>query len=341
MSAMGLSVLLCLVSAFCYAVGALLQERVAGAAQQAPVRGTLHSGLWWAALSLNSGGGLLHVLALRWGPLSLVQPLGALTLVFALPLEALGHGGRAGRAAWTGVGLVTAGLAVLTGLVDAGPRVLLSAADQSVMAGLGLGGVALLAVAAAVVRRAEVRGAVLAAAAGVAFGVSSVHVKVVVAGWGELAVGPESVGACLTAVLAVAGLAASQAAYRRAGLTVPLVTTTLVNPLVASLIGVAVLDDGFHHGAVGLALVATAAAAAALGLLLLMRDRAGSEGTATVNDRVPSPWPSDRHASLPGQSEDHVDCPSGRATALGRTRNGPIPDTRGGQSCRNSPYVSQ
>lgn len=341
MSALGLSVLLCLVSAFCYAVGALLQERVAGAARRSPVRGTLRSGLWWAALSLNGGGGLLHVLALRWGPLSLVQPLGALTLVFALPLEALGNGGRAGRAAWTGVGLVTAGLAVLTGLVDAGPPVVLSSADQSVIAGLGLGGVALLAVAAAVARRAGVRGAVLAAAAGVAFGVSSVHVKAVVAGWGELAVGPQTVGVCLTAVLAVAGLAASQAAYRRAGLTVPLVTTTLVNPLVASLIGVTVLDDGFHHGAAGLALVVTAAGAAALGLLLLMHDRVGSEGSATVNDHVPSPWPSDRQASLPGQPRDHVACPSGRATALGRNRNGPIHDARGGQSCRNRPYVSQ
>jgi hypothetical protein len=149
------------------------------------------------------------------------------------------------------------------------------------------------------------------------------------------------VGACLTAVLAVAGVAASQAAYRRAGLTLPLVITTLVNPLVASLIGVAVLDDGFHHGVAGHALVVTAAGAAALGLLLLVRDRAGGEGTTTVNDRVPSPWPSDRHASLPGQSGNHAACPSDRATALGRTRNGPIPDASGGQSCRNSPYVSQ
>ncbi|MFC5216526.1 DMT family transporter [Streptomyces coerulescens] len=350
MSALALSVLLCLVSALCYAVGALLQERVAGAARQSAVRGTLRSGLWWAALSLNSGGALLHVLALRWGPLSLVQPLGALTLVFALPLSALGHGSggrgsRVGRAAWAGVGLVSGGLAALTALVDIGPQVLLSARDQSVIAGLGLGAVALSAVAAAGTRSAAVRGAALAAAAGVAFGVASVHVKAVVAGWGVLPVGAEAVGLCLIVVLAVAGLAASQAAYRDAGLTVPLVTTTLVNPVVASLIGVAVMDDGFHHGAAGLALVVPAAGAAAVGLLLLVHDRAGREGVGrgerSGSVGVAAGVPRD----LPGEAAEpvnHVPCLSAHGKRSHETTQaGQIPDARGGQSCRNSPYVSQ
>ncbi|MET9903839.1 DMT family transporter [Streptomyces sp. NPDC006446] len=335
MSALALSLLLCLVSALCYAVGALLQERVAVAARQPAVHATLCSGLWWAALTLNGGGGLLHVLALRWGPLTLVQPLGALTIVFALPLAALGHrrgAGRvgAGRAAWAGVGLVAGGLAVLTAMVDTGPGGVLSVRDQSVIAGLGIGGVALLAVTAVRMRWAAGRSAVLAAAAGVAFGGASVHVKAVVDGWGVLGPGAEAAGLCLTALMAVAGLAASQASYRGAGLTVPLVTTTLVNPVVASLIGVAVMDDGFRYGAAGLPLVVTAAGTAAVGLLALVRDRAVREGTSRPGGAIPVASGVPRASPSPGE---RVPCLS----AHGRQS----PDVTRGQSCTKSPYVSQ
>ncbi|WP_405915123.1 DMT family transporter [Streptomyces sp. NBC_00728] len=356
-SALTLSVLMCLVSALCYAVGAMLQERVAVAARRPAVHATLCSGLWWTALTLNGGGGLLHVLALRWGPLTLVQPLGALTIVFALPLSALGPGrgtGRAGRTAWAGVGLVAGGLAVLTAMVDTGPDSALPVRDQPVIAALGIAGVVLLAVAATRVTRAAGRSALLAAAAGVAFGVASFHIKAVVDGWGVLGTGAEAVGLCLTAVLAVAGLAASQASYRDAGLSVPLVTATLVNPVVASLIGVAAMDDGFRYGVPGLVLVAVAATTAAVGLVALVRDRAGREGTERPRGSVLMaagapraspvavgeagaagvPRPSPEEARVPrGSPGERVPCLS----AHGRES----PDATRGQSCTKSPYVSQ
>ncbi|MFF7978899.1 DMT family transporter [Streptomyces sp. NPDC007901] len=332
MSSLALSVLLCLVSAACYAVGALFQERVAGAARQSAVRATLSSGLWWTALTLNGGGGLLHALALRWGPLTLVQPLGALTLVFALPLAAPGRAAP-GRAVWTGVGLVTGGLAVLTGLVDTGPQVLLSVRQQAMIAALGVGAVALLAGAAAAARWPAVRGAVLGVAAGVAFGVASVHVKAVVAGWGVFGAGAEAAGLCLMAVLALAGVAASQASYRGAGLTVPLVATTLANPVVASLVGVAVLDDGFHHGAAGVALAVAAAATAAVGLLMVVGDRTGPEAVGRGERTVLVAGGAPR--ASPG--EPPVPCLSARA----RDRATESPDPRGGQPCPESPYASQ
>jgi len=333
MSALALSVLLCVVSALCYAVAALLQERIAASARRPTVRSAPRSGLWWAALTLNGGGGLLHVLALGWGPLTLVQPLGAFTIVFALPLSALGHGrgadrAGAGRATWAGVGLVACGLAVLTSLVDTGPEGTLSVRDQSVIAGWGIGSVALLAVAAVGVRWAAVRGAMLAAAAGVAFGVASVHVKAVVDGWNVLDPGAEAVGLCLTVVTAVAGLTASQASYRGAGLTVPLVTTTLVNPVVASLIGVTAMGDGFRYGSAGLALVVAAAAAAAVGLLALVGDGAGRDGAGCHegSGRVASGVP-------PASPGKHVPCLSAHARES--------PDITRGRSCRKNPYVSQ
>ncbi|CAM5699485.1 hypothetical protein SVIOM74S_02860 [Streptomyces violarus] len=69
MSALALSVLLSLVSAFAYAGGAIVQERVAVSSpdeQYAPLR---RPG-WWAAVALNGLGGLLHVVALAYGPLA-------------------------------------------------------------------------------------------------------------------------------------------------------------------------------------------------------------------------------------------------------------------------------
>ncbi|MYV51328.1 DMT family transporter, partial [Streptomyces sp. SID3212] len=115
MSALALSVLLSLVSAVAYAAGAILQERVAADTPDRPYA-PLHHGVWWAAVALNGVGALLHVVALAYGPLSLVQPLGALTIVFALPMAALFVGRRAGHTAWRGAIMAAVGLAGLLAL---------------------------------------------------------------------------------------------------------------------------------------------------------------------------------------------------------------------------------
>ncbi len=82
MSALALSVLLSFVSAVTYAGGAIVQEQVAVSCPDGSYMPLRRAG-WWAGLALNGLGGVLHVVALAYGPLSLVQPLGALTIVFA------------------------------------------------------------------------------------------------------------------------------------------------------------------------------------------------------------------------------------------------------------------
>ncbi|MGB8939410.1 MAG: hypothetical protein WCD21_04085, partial [Streptomyces sp.] len=81
MNATLLAVALSLVSAAAYASAAVAQERLA-----ARITGTgtgflrlLGSGAWWSSVGLNACAALLHVAALKYGPLTLVQPLGALT----------------------------------------------------------------------------------------------------------------------------------------------------------------------------------------------------------------------------------------------------------------------
>ena len=114
MSSLALAVVLSLVSAVAYAAGAIMQEHVAASTSARPYA-PLHHAAWWVAVALNGLGAVLHVVALAYGPLSLVQPLGALTIVFALPMAALFVRRRAGAAAWRGAIMATAGLARAAG----------------------------------------------------------------------------------------------------------------------------------------------------------------------------------------------------------------------------------
>ncbi|MEU0459722.1 DMT family transporter, partial [Streptomyces sp. NPDC006129] len=152
MSALALSVLLSLVSAVAYAGGAIVQERVAESSpgeEYAPLR---RPG-WWAAVALNGLGGLLHVVALAYGPLSLVQPLGALTIVVALPMAALFVGRKAGATAWRGAIMATVGLAGLLALVAASDAQSLNAAERVAVALVTAGVVVALMIAARAAHR--------------------------------------------------------------------------------------------------------------------------------------------------------------------------------------------
>ncbi|MET9951859.1 DMT family transporter [Streptomyces sp. NPDC006339] len=272
MSPLLLSVLLSLVSAVAYAAAAIVQERVAASAtglQYAPLRRPA----WWGAVLLNGLGAALHVAALAYGPLSLVQPLGALTIVFALPMAALLVGRRTGRTAWRGAVMATVGLAGLLSLTagDA-PRALSDDAGH-VLAAATFGAVALLFVLAHVVRRAVLRSMALAAAAGVSFGMASVFTKTVAEEWTADAPLAESTGVLVLSAFAVAGLLLSQAAYRDAGLAAPLATVTVVNPVIAAVVGLTLFGESFRYGAAGAVAALICGAVAAGGLVRLTVDR--------------------------------------------------------------------
>ncbi|MDH6514955.1 drug/metabolite transporter (DMT)-like permease [Streptomyces sp. SAI-208] len=273
MSALALSVLLSLVSAVAYAGGAIVQEQVAVShpdEQFAPLR----RASWWAAVALNGLGGLLHVVALAYGPLSLVQPLGALTIVFALPMAALFVGRRAGATAWRGAIMATVGLAGLLSLVGASDAHSLGTA-QRVFAGLvtALAVLALMIAGRAAHRHPVVRSVLLATASGIAFGMSSVFTKTVAVDWsGGLSAGDLPSLAAI-GVLATAGLMLSQASYRGAGLAAPLATLTVVNPVVAAVVGITMFGETFRYGTTGTALALSCGVVAAGGLILLTTER--------------------------------------------------------------------
>ncbi|MFC7892188.1 DMT family transporter [Streptomyces sp. NPDC057381] len=277
MSALALSVLLSLVSAVAYAGGAIVQEQVAASspgAQYAPLR---RPG-WWAAVALNGLGGLLHVVALALGPLSLVQPLGALTIVFALPMAALFVGRKAGRTAWRGALMATVGLAGLLSLVGASDTQSLDTAQRVFTASVtGAVIVALMIAGRAAHRHPAVRSILLATASGIAFGMSSVFTKTVAVDWAGGVSVADVPSLAVIGVLATAGMLLSQASYRGAGLAAPLATLTVVNPVVAAVVGITMFGETFRYGTTGTVLALSCGVVAAGGLILLTTERIARE----------------------------------------------------------------
>ncbi|MEU2338989.1 DMT family transporter [Streptomyces sp. NPDC006654] len=273
MSALALSVLLSFVSAVAYAGGAIVQERVAVSSpdeQYAPLRRPS----WWGAMALNGLGGLLHVVALAYGPLSLVQPLGALTIVFALPMATLFVGREAGATAWRGAIMATVGLAGLLSLVGSSDSHALDSAGRIGVA-LVTGGavVALMIAGRAAHRHPAVRSVLLATASGIAFGMSSVFTKVVAIDWDGGIAPADAVWLAVIGAYAVAGVMISQASYRGGGLAAPLATLTVVNPVLAAAVGITMFGEAFRYGATGTLLALGCGVVAAGGLILLTTER--------------------------------------------------------------------
>ncbi|MFE2837164.1 DMT family transporter [Streptomyces mirabilis] len=283
MSALALSVLLSFVSAVAYAGGAIVQEQVALTSPDQTYAPLRRPG-WWAAVALSGVGGVLHVVALAYGPLSLVQPLGALTIVFALPMAAVFVGRKAGATAWRGAIMATVGLAVLLALVGSADSQSLSDTQIAVLAVVSGCAVAAFMVAGrAAHRHPAVRSVMLAVGSGIAFSMSSVFTKTVAVDWSHQVSLSDLPSLVLIGVFATAGMLLSQASYRGGGLAAPLATLTVVNPVVAAAVGITMFGETFCYGETGTVLALACGVVAAGGLILLTTEQIGSaRNTAEV-----------------------------------------------------------
>lgn len=273
MNATALAVVLCLASAAAYAAAAVAQERLARAAEARTARALLASGAWWWSAGLNASAALLHAAALRYGPLTLVQPLGALTLVAAVPMGARGAGRRVAATEWRGTLATVLGLGLLL-LPASGPAPDDTLTLAEALAVSGATGAAILLL---TLRRDVRSGLRHATASGLASAVASALTQTVaVAGGrgGSLFSGRVVAVALLVVVFAVGGLLLSQRAYR-GGLGAPLAVVNLANPLAAAVIGMVLLGERLQGGAPGLLLALAGALAAARGVLLLTRTAPG------------------------------------------------------------------
>ncbi|MEU9704843.1 DMT family transporter [Streptomyces sp. NPDC047981] len=290
------AVLLSLVSTAGYAFAAVAQSRLASSSTggRGALRALLARGQWWWAVGLNAAGALAHVAALHYGPLTLVQPLGALTLVAALPLGAYCARRRVTRAEWRGALLTLAGLVALVSVTGpAAPGDALTLREALFVAGATALLIAALASGSryGALRGGRRRGQGLghAAASGVASGVGSALTQTLTAALarelpgGAPAWWQTALVAVLISAFAVGGLLLSQASYR-GGLAAPLAVVNLSNPAAAAVIGVALLGETFRAGAWGWLVAGVASLAAARGVVLL------TAGAGTAPE-TPAPSP--------------------------------------------------
>lgn len=269
MSATLVAVALSLLSAVAYAAAAVAQERLASRSPGTGLVRLLGRGAWWASAGLNGGAALLHVVALKYGPLTVVQPLGALTLVAAVPLGARAAGRRVGAAEWQGTAYTLLGLAaILVTASGPAPEDVLSVPEAVAVAGTTAALIGLLA------RPGTRPGLRHATASGFASGVASALTQTVTVAATDRSgplLGVQVIGvALLVAAFATAGLLLSQTAYR-GGLGAPLAVVTLANPVAAALIGMALLGERFQGGAAGVLLALAGAGLAGWGVVVLSR----------------------------------------------------------------------
>ncbi|MDX2548172.1 hypothetical protein ACOT81_42735 [Streptomyces sp. WI04-05B] len=263
------AVVLSLFSAVAYAAAAVAQERLASRNADAGIGRLLATGAWWGSVLLNAGGALLHVVALKYGPLTVVQPLGALTLVAAVPLGARVAGRRVSAVEWRGTALTLLGLAaILVTASGPAPEHILNLPEALAVAGTTMVLIGVLA------RPGARPGLRHASASGIASGVASALTQTVTVaatdssgpllGWQVIGV------ALLVAAFAAGGLILSQTAYR-GGLGGPLALVTLANPVAAAVIGLTLLGERLQGGAAGLLLALVGAGLAGWGVVTLSR----------------------------------------------------------------------
>lgn len=237
----GVAVVLAVLSTCCYAMSAVLQEREAAGQDVRGVRlvaRLTRRPWWWFAVAATGAGALLHVAALASGPLSLVQPLGVLTLVLALPVGARLGGRTVTPAEWRAAAAVALGLAaLLTVAPHHAPAVYLPASSILIASLMVAAVVAVLALI-AVWLPARAVPLAHAAAAATCFGFASAMARVAVT-----ATAPVWLVAALAVLGAVGGLGLLQSAYRSGGLGAPLATQILVDPLVAVLLAITLLGE--------------------------------------------------------------------------------------------------
>jgi uncharacterized membrane protein len=291
MGSLGWAVALSILSAASYAAAAVAQERLAKNGQRGLTR-------WAVALLLTAGGVVLHIVALNFGTVAVVQALGTLTLLFALPISALRYRTRISVPAWIDAGLTVLGLAVIMSLsVESSGPALLSASAARYLSLITLAALLVLTAAAGAVSSASPRwrAILLAGAAGVSFGISSVLSKAMIASFTEHGVGAVSLfQTTMVLLMGAGGYLLSQLSYGGAGLAAPLATVSVANPIVAAIAGVIVFDEGFRYGVAGRVVVAAAAVVMTLGVIGLARRTTG---------------PAELEAEL-GDAVDHEDLPT-------------------------------
>jgi len=267
--ALDLGIVLALGCAFVANLGFFFKYRGANSVPRVDMRHPLHSvrllysSKWFAlGMLIATASWGLHVAALSLAPMSVIQVSLAAGVVFIAVMAERWFGFKVGRRQWVGLSLTAAGL-VLLGLTLPAMHGAHSSFSQAAMisfeAGLfGLGG--LLLMGPRMGGPVQHHGVMLAAAAGILFGVSDTAIKALTGITGAHGF----MGLLLSPWLAVAVLASIVAFYASAralqdGDAVPVIAVTGTAANIAGIAGgIVVFRDPMAAGTAGVVLQATA-----------------------------------------------------------------------------------
>jgi drug/metabolite transporter (DMT)-like permease len=273
-----------LTAAVLYGTGAALQQRQAAATpSQAAGRPRLLLLLvrrpWWLlGIGVELGGFAAHAVALRSGPLTIVQMLVASSLLFSVATIRLWSGRRLSWTAWAAVLAVIAGIAAFVALASPAGGV----PDASGHAGLAVACLATCAVplaAAGLAAAGSCRAVLLAVAAGLA----DAGIAVVTMAFSHVVSGGLTgmAGSWATYALMLGGpgsLLLTQTAYQAGRPMITLPVIAVVTPVASLAVGNLLLGESARLGVLTGAIAALAVLVTSAGLVVLARLTTGPPG---------------------------------------------------------------
>jgi drug/metabolite transporter (DMT)-like permease len=286
-----LAIMLAMLGAVCFAGAAVLQHRAVAAQATSgtgdplslrSLRAVTRRPGWLAGLALAVTGTTLHAIAIVLAPLSVVQPMGVLAVPIAVVLSMMRTGNRPAPGVLAGVALSIAGVATFVGTA-AGTAVSSPAPDSATLVvALIVAGVVVGLAMVGLARSGWVRCVSLATAGAVSFGLVSALMRAVAqsvtTGVSDL-LAPSVLVALLGIVVAVlVGAWLVQQAFAAGAPEVVVACLTVVDPIVAVLLGVVLLGEGAATPPADWALLLGAAAMATAGVVSLARHHPDAEG---------------------------------------------------------------
>ncbi|WP_431239718.1 DMT family transporter [Mycolicibacterium aichiense] len=261
-----IATLFALGAALLIAIGDVIQQRSAHDVtdqQVGPIALFLHllrDKTWWLGSLVAAGGFALQAAALGFGSVLLVQALIVTSLLFALPLSARFAGRRITRYQWIWAVLLAAAVAVIVTVGDPSKGQARAGFEMWSWVAATLGPLLLLCLLGArVFRGRPVAAVLLGLVAGSLWGLFAVLMKGVV---DELDHGIVAVlklpELYVWAVVAIAATAIQQSSFRAGSMAASLPAVTVSEPLVASVLGVAILGEMLRPGRSGWAFLVIA-----------------------------------------------------------------------------------
>jgi drug/metabolite transporter (DMT)-like permease len=267
--------ILALLAAFCFALGAVLQQR--GALQTKAGEGDprflaeiIRKPVWLAGGLLQACGWGLQAAALDRGSLAVVQSLCALSLVFALPLGARLTGQIVGRRSIAGAVITLVGIILFVAVGQPQGGVAEPPPSAWLTSGLIIAALMCLLAWLASRRRGAASAAMFAAAAGLSFAFQAAVTKVFM---NEIGYGLASILSSWTTyaliLSALAGFALQQSALKTGFLAPAMAASNATTLSVSVLLGVVVFEEMISHGQARLSPALIGLALAIVGVVML------------------------------------------------------------------------